>query len=413
MTETLDQLIQARFDEVANPSDDADWADVLARARATEPVRRLRRAPVRLAVPAAAAVLAVTVTAVAFGWPGAVVEFFKAPPAPESVKAFFVSHNAAFPSGLNPDTKLGEPREIMTATFDANNLPAENPTLHTLYVAPRDGGGFCFIWTDLGGSCADAENAAQAKTDPAARPVGLDWLENDYAGLVDGWIRSDAQKLEAQFADGTSAAIPVTWVSAPISAGFFAYVVPASHQTRTDALTSIVALDASGNVVSKQPFELTKPLDEDVLQTLPDGTKISLPRRAQATRAQEPFNFRTASGSHAYLWVMPRTGGGTCFFYSTGAGGGLGCASPYWAARLPAVNGSGTDGVYFAQVKPGIATIELRYQNGASERVRPTDGYVLHELEPDARLAEVIGLDQTGRAIFTQHLRAQVRPSGG
>ena len=60
---------------------------------------------------------------------------------------------------------------------------------------------------------------------------------------------------------------------------------------------------------------MTKPLDQDVLQTLPDGTKYSLPRRAQAAQAREPFSFRTTSGGHAYLWVMPRTGGGSCYLF--------------------------------------------------------------------------------------------------
>lgn len=407
MTETLDQLILARFEAVANDFDDADWADVLARARGAERVRRLRRAPIRLALAAAVVVIAATVTAVAFGWPGAVVDFFKAPPAPESVKAFFGSHNAVLPRGLSPETKLGEPREIMTATFDANHLPAESPTQHTLYVAPRDGGGFCFIWTDYGGSCADPEDAAKAKTEPAARPLGLEWLENDYAGFVDGWVRGDAKTVEARFADGTSVSIPITWVSAPISAGFFAYVVPVAHQNRTDALTSVVALDGSGNVVGEQTFALTKPLDEDRMETLPDGTKSSLPRRAQAANAREIFSFRTTSGSHAYLWIMPRTGGGTCYVYSTGAGGGSGCTSPYWLARESAVNGGGADGIYFAQVKPGIATVELRFRNGTSERLTPRNGFVLHELAPGAKLRATVGLDRQGRTVFTQRVPEQ------
>jgi hypothetical protein len=292
----------------------------------------------------------------------------------------------------------------MTATFDANHLPAEKPTLHTLYVAPREDGGFCYLWTDYGGSCADPEDAGKATTHPGARPLGLEWLENDYAGFVDGWVRTDAKTVEARFADGTTASIPVTWVSAPIDAGFFAYIVPAAHQTRADALASVVALDADGNVVGRQTFALTKPLDEDVLQTLPDGTRLSLPRRAQAAHAREIFSFRTTKGSHAFLWVMPRTGGGSCYLYGTGAGGGEGCPSPYWLARLPAVDGGGTNGIYFAQVKPDIATVELRFRNGDSERLSPIDGFVLHEIEHDAPLVRVSGLDRNGKAVFTQDI---------
>ena len=410
MTETIDQLIQTRFDAVANLSDDGDWADVLARARGVELVPRRRRVSVRLALAAAVAVLAVTVTAVAFGWPGAVVDFFQAPRAPESVSAFFARFHVATPGGVSPRTTLGQAREIMSATFDADHIPPRRPTLHTLYVAPRSDGGFCYLWTGYGGSCADAENAAEGKTEPGSRPLGVEWVENDYVGVVDGWVRADATTVEARFADGATVSIPVTWVSAPIDAGFFAYVIPAAHLTRDDALASIVALDGNGGVVGRQPFALTKPLDEDVLQTLPDGTRRSLPRRAQAARAREIVDFRTANGSHVYLWVMPRTGSGVCFFYGTGAGGGGGCPSRYWLNRLPAINANVLDGIYFAEVKPDIATIELRFRNGDGERLTPVDGVVLHEIEHGSPLVTVVGLDRSGRAVVRQHYLPAAMP---
>jgi hypothetical protein len=398
MTETIDQLIQARFDALANPLDDASWSDVLARAGGVG--RRRRRAPARAALVAAVVVIAATVTAAALGLPGRVVDFFKAPPAPQSVKAFFGAHHTALPSGVDPMANLGEPRTIMTATFDANHLPPEHPTLHTLYVAPRTDGGFCFLWTTDGGSCADPEDPAKAKLDPAAGSAGLTWLENDYVGVVDGWIRGDAKTVEVRFADGATAAVPVTWVSAPIGAGFFAYVVPDAHLTRADPLTAFVALDADGKTVYRQTFRLTKALDEDVLQTLPDGTKLSLPRRAQASRAHELFGFRAPSG-RAYLWVMPRTGGGICFIYGTGAGGESGCPSRYWLARTPTLSGYARNGVYFAQVKPDVATVELRFRNGHTERITPIDGFVLQRVP--AQPVSVVGLSRSGKPIVTQH----------
>lgn len=391
MTETIDQLIQARFDAVASPLDGGDWPDVLTRVRPAQ-----RRLPVRIALAVAVVAVAVTATAVAFGWPQTVIDFFQAPPAPQSVKTFFDAHHLGMPGGVSPETKLGQPREIMTATFDANHLPPQNPTLHTLYVALRQGGGFCYLWTDLGGSCADAEDASRARTDPAARPLGLAWLEDDYAGFVDGWVRTDAKSVEARFADGTTAPIPVAWVSAPIDAGFFAYVVPSAHQTRADALTAVVALDKAGSVVDKQTFALTKPLDRDVMQTLPDGTKLSLPRRAQAARARE------IKSGPAHLWVMPRTGGGTCYLYGTGAGGGQGCTSPHWLARLPVIDGRDVNGVYFAQVKPNVAMVELRYRDGATQRLKPIDGFVFHALTPGSRLVAAVALDRSGKAFFRQ-----------
>lgn len=403
MTDAIELLIQARFDAVANPSGNGDWADVLARARRAEPEARALRVPIRLALAVAVAAVAATVTAVAFGWPETIVDFLKAPPAPQSAKAFFRAHNAAIPGGVSPQTKVGRAREIMTATFDANHIPPTNPTLHELYVAPAEGGGFCYLWTNFGGGCADAENSADATTNPAARPFGIEWLGDDYAGFVDGWVRPDATTVEARFADGTSASIPVTWVSSPIDAGFFAYVVPAAHLTRDDAVTSVVALDSKGQTIGEDPIPVTSRLDESVVQTLPNGTKVSLPRRAQAAHAREIVNGR-ANGAHVYLWVMPRIGGGVCFLFGTGAGGGGGCPSPRSLAQLPAVDGGVLGGsFYFAEVRPDVATVEFRYRNRSSERVTPIDGFVLHKLA--SRPTSAVGLDRHGKTIYTERLR--------
>ena len=428
MTKTVDHLIQARFDAVASPFGDGDWDDVLARARSAEPVAGkpsardtayLQWVSRRVALAAAAvAALAVTVTAVAFGWPQTFVDFFSSPAAPENVKNFFGGQNVAAPSGMSPEAISGEAREITTATFDANSIHSDNPTLHTLYVAPRQGGGFCFLWTEYSGGCADKESAAMATTDPAARQLGVDWLANDYAILVSGWVRNGTAKtVEARFADGTTATIPVTWVSAPIDAGFFVYPVPPAHQTRADALASVVALDADGNVVGRQDFRLTDPLDQDVMQTLPDGTTYSLPRRADAANARKIVSFRSTKGNEIYLWVMPRTGGGACYLFNRGEG----CPPAGSLADLPdALNGGlsgGADPVlFFAQAKSDVAAIELRYEDGASEQLTPVDGFVLAEITPahynlGTRLVAAVALDQSGNAIYTQ--RYQPRDAAG
>jgi hypothetical protein len=418
MNETIDQLIQARFDAVANQIDDCEWKDVLARSHAAHsPVRRrntlLRgRAPIRLALAGAVAVVALAASAAAFGWPGAFVDFFKARPAPERVEAFFRSHDVALPHGLDPYATVGQARAVMTASFDANNSPPTNPTEHTLYVAPRTAGGFCFVWTGYGGSCAAPEDAAAATTDPEARPLGVEWLAGDYATFTDGYVRGKVETVEARFGDGSSVTVPVTWVSTPIDAGFFAYVVPPTHQTTDNALSSVVGLDGNGKVVGQADIGVTKPLDQDVLQTLPDGTRYSLPRRAQAAQAREPFSFRTTTGGHAYLWVMPRTGGGSCYLFGTGAGGGFGCLTPGELSQLPAVNGGvyGNGGVYFAEVRSGIATVELRYANGQTERLTPIDGFLLHQIPPvdrKTRLVATVGLSRSGKRVFTHRLQTR------
>ena len=72
MTDTVDLMIQARFDAVANSTDDRDWNDVLARAgldadsihdrRSMRRITFLRRVPIRVVLVAAVVVLAAVLT---------------------------------------------------------------------------------------------------------------------------------------------------------------------------------------------------------------------------------------------------------------------------------------------------------------------------------------------------------------
>ena len=398
MTETIDRLIQARFDAVASPSEDGDWNDVLARASGHR-VSRLRGVPGRLSLAAAVAVVAVGTTAAAFGWPQTLIDFFSSPPAPRNVKNFFGAENVGAPPGMSPQAIPGEARKITTATFDADHVPPDHPTRHTLYVAPAKGGGFCYLWTDYSGGCSDAKGA---------RPLGVDWLADDFAVLASGWVRTDAvETIEARFADGTTAKIPVTWVSAPISAGFFLFPVPSAHLTRADALTSVVALDEHGAAVGRQDFSLTKPLDMDVMQTLPDGTRFSLPRGWQAAHARKIISFRTTKGSEASVWLMPRTGGGSCYLFNRGQGCVPSASDPAMSPLNGGISGGADPLLYFAETKPDVATVELRYQNGESDRLKPVEGFVLTEITPahyqqGSRLLTVVALDRSGRAIYTQ-----------
>jgi hypothetical protein len=422
MTDTLDLLIQARFDAVANSSDDRDWNDVLTRARGKEitakrSARRtvfLRRVPTRVAVVAAVVALAAVVTAVAFGWPQTLIDFFTSPPAPTNVKNWFGATNVGSPRGMNPQAIPGQTRKIATARFDVYHH-ADHPTVHTLYVAPRKGGGFCYEWTNVGGGCLPAKIPA---TNPAMRafgPLSLSWASTneEYPLFVDGWVRAGATKtVEARFADGKTATILVTWVSAPISAGFFVYKVPPSHRNRADALRSVVALDANGKVIGRESFPLTKPIDENIPQTLPDGTKVRLPRRADAAKARKLIGFRATDGSYVYLWVMPRTGGGDCYVFNQGGG----CRIPRFDTREPALGGGLAGGssriLFFGQAKPEVTTVELRYQNGQREQLAPIDGFVLREITPahykrGTRLVAAVALDRSGKVILTQHFRPQ------
>lgn len=406
------------------PADDgrqADWGDVIARVHPAEStakrlVRRtasLRRIPTRVALVAAVLVLAAAVTAVAFGWPQTLIDFFTSPPAPTKIKNSFGADNVTAPPGMNPQAIPGQARKIMTARFDENGGPTNHPSLHTLYVAPRKGGGFCDLWTNADDGCAPAKNPETTAESRAAGPLGLTWSGNDYPLFVDGFVRTGATKtVEARFADGATAPIRVTWVSAPINAGFFVYTVPPAHRSRAKALRSVIALDTNGKVIGRESFPLTKSVYQDVPQTLPDGTKFPLPRGADAAKARKIISFRATDGSKVYLWVMPYTGGGDCFVFNQGGG----CRIPGFDKGEPALAANLAPGatriIFFGQTKPPVATVELRYQNGANERLTPTDGFILHEINPahykrGTRLVAAVALNRSGKRITTQRFRPQ------
>jgi hypothetical protein len=412
MTETIDHLIQARFDAVANSINDSDWDDVLARSRngeslvslrSTGHTRRRRQVPTRVALVTAVIALLAVATAVAFGWPQTIIHFFSSPAAPAKVKNFFGAQNVSAPTGMSPQAIPSQTRKIATASFDANHFRPTHPTIHTLYVAPTKAGGFCWLWTNASGGCLPAHGVPRQKG-----PLSLTWFGNDYPLIALGWVRTGAAKaVEARFADGTTEAIPITWISAPINAGFLTYTVPPGHRNRSDALKSVVALDGDGHVVGRQDFHLTKPLDQDVIQTLPDGTKISLPRSAQAARARKVISFRATDGSKVYLWAMPNTRGGDCYLFNQGQG----CEIPRFVKQEPVFNGglsgAATRILLFGHAKPQVATVELRYQNGERERLMPIEGFVLHEITPahykrGTRLVAAIALNASGKAIYTE-----------
>jgi hypothetical protein len=418
MTDTVDLLIQARFDAVANSRDDRDWNDVLARARHRESTaepsahrnRFLRRMPARVALVAAVVVLAAVVTAVAFGWPQTLIDFFASPPASTNVKNWFAAQNASAPKGMDPRAIPGQARKITTARFSMNH-PAGHPTLHTLYVDPRKGGGFCYFWTKWDGGCLPAK-APKTPAGSAAGPLGVTWgSTGDYPLLVDGWVRAGATKtVEARFSDGRTATILITWVSAPVSAGFFVYPVPRTHRTRAGALRSVVAVDANGTVLGKESFQLPNRLDVGVPQTLPDGTKKYLPRRAHAAQARKIISFRATDRSKVYLWVMPATGGGVCYILNQQPPSCIGPRFPKLALSFSV--GDPSRVLIVGHASSMVATVELRYQNGKRERLKPIDGFLLHEVTPahykrGTRLVAAVALNRSGKAISTQRFRPQ------
>jgi len=184
---------------------------------------------------------------------------------------------------------------------------------------------------------------------------------------------------------------------------------------------------------------------QSVVRTLPDGTKAAFPRGAEVAKARRIISFRTtdpfvapsqnARHSRVYLWLVPLTGGGHCFV-TNGAEGMLVppgvCLIPRVVEKYSSPNESlpnqalsesnsvfegglsvgGTRMLLFALAKPAVARVELLYQNGERERLKPIDGVVLHELKPahwkpGTRLVAAVAHNRSGKAISTEQFQAQ------
>jgi hypothetical protein len=129
--------------------------------------------------------------------------------------------------------------------------------------------------------------------------------------------------------------------------------------------------------------------------------------RAEVATARKIISFISTSGSAVWLWKIDRRGGGSCYVFNQGEG----CPPLGAIARGPAFAGGlsiDTDRVlFFAQAKPSVRAIELRYQDGSVERVKATEGFVLYEVKPPhyaqgERLVAAVALNAAGRVIYRQ-----------
>jgi hypothetical protein len=420
-----ERLIEARFDALANTTNDSDWNDVLrslglelpdpgAAASRMPRVRRFRAGHLRYGMGAAVVLAAVVGTAVAFGWPQGLINFVTAPSAPKRVQSSFGRQNVNAPLGMSPQAIPSQTRRIMSARFDATGIHKGPGGWHVLYVAPTRDGGFCFQWTGFLGSCFNPTPRPRNPRARAAGPLGISWMGDTYPKVIAGYVRAGkTTTLEARFGNGGHSVIPVTWVSAPIKAGFFIFVAPAAHQSSASGVTSLDSRDRNGKLTGRAMFPMPSPLNQMVPGHLPDGTRVDVSVRAELSSARKLISFRATNGSEVWLWVMSARGRGTCYVTNQGDG----CSSPATLARGPAFAGGLSIGarrvLFFAQAKPEVATIELLYQGGTHERLTPIDGYVLHEItphhyQPGKRLKAAIAFNSAGHVVYRQVFQPQM-----
>jgi hypothetical protein len=395
MIELDDQAIRERLAAFTDSTEDADWNDVLRRAR-----RAGRR---RFGGALVVVIAAVVVTATALGLNRTVVDWFTAEQAPERVQLDFLRLSVGAPAGMDLGVIPNSARKVTVVHHDG--------TTHVLWVAPTERGGFCWTWSNLNGGC----RRDRSEPPPPPEGYGADLhpfllgpaYSPDSEGVVQ-WIggtvlAEQTARLVAEYAEGASEEIPILWVSAPIDAGFYLSWFPAEHRRPGHQLTALVAEDAQGDVIARQTFRLTAPADIEVQKRLPNGERVLLPVKALADQARPIIDFTAENGKQQTLWLMPTSEGGYCYVFNRGGG----CPPKDFKSKVPlgaGIAGGARPVLFEGQVRTDVAAVELRYQDGDVERIKPVEGFVLHEIpsrhyELGHRLQLAVAFDQHGREL--------------
>ena len=249
-------------------------------------------------------------------------------------------------------------------------------------MSPTEGGGFCYTWTDAVGGCDQL----------GTTPLGISWGPDRVVGTV---ASAYVSTVKIVFDDGTVTRPDITWISAPINAGFFLYAVPAGK-----TVAQVDGYDSSGTLVAREgssprPAERTSPPEfaltgqESVALTVstPDGTATAYtaPSLTAGKCAWFELDGRVVR-LYGYDGCMPHgyTPEGVAFRF----------------VRI------GNSILFAGAASPRYARLTLQFADGTPRTVSPTsDGLILYSLPASlSRGTEpitVTAYQANGQVIFT------------
>lgn len=383
----LEPLIVEELDRLASSWDAEEpaWDEVMRRAKSS----RRRLTPPRLVMAVLATAFLVYLAAPAFGLSTPFLDFFSSTPAPKRVVEDFRMQNAAGAHGfgMNPKVLAGQARRVKVYRLrDGTPFPLD--------VAPRRGGGFCFDF-GWGGSCA----APHARVPDERGDHNIAKIEPGEYGfrgstVIAGYVTDpNIDHLELRFQDDTRVDIPLLWVSPPIDAGFYVDELTPRQHHAGHRPTELLGLDASGHAVAwvRSMFHPANPATN--------------PRTA-AELSKKHVILRSGPATIA---IAPTRSGGECFWFRNGGAASSGCPPP-GGLPMPISGGlsPGTQSVAFwAEVRPRVARVELRFQDRRSIELKPVHGFVLYTI-PAAhwprghRLLQAIAYSATGKRLGQQ-----------
>lgn len=232
-------------------------------------LRRIVSAPLpsshtrrRLLVAAVAS--AVLVAAPALALRGQIVHLFaRSEEAPAPVALSFQNE-----PGTPPQFRLGSARLIF-------HLPTMDGPVR-VWAAPHPSG-FCYAvgtagHVGLNSSCISRDDSAELDVrdfeerrkpepnwPPAGRGVASDGMTWYGEVLVGFSLNHDARSVRVRFENGRQQTVPLTWISPPIDAGFFALWTSKAHWADGRERFQFSALDSSGGTLATTAAEVTAP----------------------------------------------------------------------------------------------------------------------------------------------------------
>lgn len=377
-----DPFEQLRRADPLGSVDDLEIEERLERIRARlgNPVTSssgLRRDTRRGLLIALAVLFGVVVTGTALALAVRVIDFGESAPADAPTQIAFGDLAKAAPEALDPRAIASEARTVRTITLAG----AER----SLSIAPTSQGGFCFRWSGLIMTCdaAGTSPLGVSLVSPRSGSTGVQ--------LVLGYVDSDyATGVELQLAGGATTEPDVTWVSAPINAGFFAVTLPPDG----GVVGNVVAVDAHGRVIASRPLNPgshtggrpTPPADA-VLEDRDEIAAVQT-KEGRATIASAPTRY---GGSCDWLEFKDR-------FLAFTPCLPAGQAPPPFAFRFVPTTSTV---LLVGRVSDGVHSIEIGYADGGRDDAPVKDGRVLFDvpsshIKPGHEATRLTGYSSSG-----------------
>jgi hypothetical protein len=297
---------------------------------------------------------------------------------------------------LIPSVREG-PRVLAEETRAAAVLQASTGPVY-LWVAPTESGDRCLFLQvvgtegpdgrpNLGGGCGRGAPGLEASLSGTRVRDGR-WLV-----LVHGRVERPVERVEIRVEDGPR-------IVPPLSDGFFLVEVPGVADSEVPSL-EIVGRAADGRVVSRRKQGRQPNLQEHPVGIAGESPVLEILTR----RTRKPIK----------LYVVER-GGERCSVLETPGGTASGCGggSPPGPREIPIRPnqiGSAPKGMLllWGEVGRGIATLELRFEDGRVEKLPLARHFTLYQVDPSdfalgRRPVELIGRGTEGRVVGRQTL---------